>query len=76
MELPTNFQQLIERWPSKRQFGREVCGTPARGGVMHRRNSIPRRLHQTVVDLAPAHGLQGVTLEYLAGLWDQADRGR
>lgn len=70
MGLPTDFQGLIDLWPTQRAFGREVAGDPERGRVFHRRNRVPKRLWPTLIQTAGAHGIQGVTLEYLRRLYD------
>lgn len=67
------FRQLIECWPSKGQFGRDVAGDKDQGRIFYRRNRVPRSLHQAVVDAAAARGLEDVTMERLAALYE---RGR
>lgn len=75
MELPTDFRGLIGHWPSMGAFGRELAGDKARGRIFHRRNRVPERLWPLLIELAPRHGLQGVTFEYLAGLY-QVGKGQ
>lgn len=68
MDLPEDFRGLIACWPSQRTFGRDIAGEGQKGHIFHRRNRVPPKLHHVIVALAPDHGLQGVTLEYLARL--------
>lgn len=74
MDLPDDFRGLIDLWPNKRAFGREVCGDTERGRIFHRRNRAPARLHGAIVAAAAARGIAGVTHDYLAGLWNAGRR--
>lgn len=73
--LPADFRGLIDRWPSMGAFGREISGDKARGRIFYRRNRVPERLWPLLMELAPKHGLDGLTLEYLAALY-QAGKGQ
>lgn len=66
-----DFRQLIARWPSLGQFGRDVAGDKDQGRIFYRRNRVPRKLHQQVVTAAAARGLDGITTEFLAALYDK-----
>lgn len=67
---PPDFRDLIDRFPSAREFARLVAGVEHqdKGKIWRRRNRVPSAYHAAVVREAERLGIQGVSLEFLADL--------
>lgn len=69
-DAPTDFQALIDLWPSTAAFARAVAGEEHadKGKIWRRRNRVPREYHPRLVEICPAMGIPGVTLDSLAAM--------
>ncbi len=61
------FQEVIDAWPSPRAFADDMGTKDSHVRTMRARDSIPSGLWTTVVERAAVRGIEGVTLELLAG---------
>jgi len=69
-DTPTDFQELIDRFPSASAFARAVAGEEHadKGKIWRRRNRVPTEYHARIVEICPPFGVSGVTLETLAAM--------
>lgn len=71
----TTIDDLMRRWPSISDFGRDIGVKPTHAHVMRLRGSIPTEYWQAVIDAAAARRIVGVTADELVRLHAKSAAG-
>lgn len=66
-----DFQQLMDRWPTKAAFGRDIgLDDPHAARIFHRRNRVPRAHWAALIKSAHQMGMDFVDQDFLDRLYD------
>lgn len=71
-----DFRSIMELWPSRAEFARDVGMSEAMAGQAYRTNSIHARWYQDIIRAAHKRDIEGLTLDLLVTLSKRrAERG-
>lgn len=65
LDSPTTHRDVIDRWPSLREFADDIGVPYGTAKQMRRRNSIPDEYRSAVVEKAKERDIEGVSFELL-----------